>query len=391
MKIKYKNNSITVLYIGNNKKIENILKAFNFNVISFKEVETGLKFFKSSNMKINLLITNLELFIMNSIEIAEIIKLSNKKLPIIISINKKRNLQFLEKFIKLNINSHILYKASNKQIKKSIKKAIESNIIKDKFIENNNELNQEIEKNKKKHQIMIRQSKLAAMGEMINIIAHEWRQPLACIGTAAFNIKYQIKTNSNKLEDTSFINPIVKKIDEIEGFVQTLSTTVDDFMNFFSSDKIITKSNINLVIKDIVNFMNTSTFKTSNITIKESFFSENQIEIYKNELEHVILNILKNAYDKLLENKIKSPQIIIKTYDIKKTIQIDISDNGGKIEDSLFNKIFDPYFTTKKNANGVGLGLYFSKIIIEKHHKGELNVYNTEDGVCFRIKLNSKI
>jgi len=112
------------------------------------------------------------------------------------------------------------------------------------------------------------------------------------------------------------------------------------------------------------------------------------LSLYTNELMQVILNILKNAQDSLKNaSKQRQSSISIRTYDTDSHAVIEIEDNGGGIKEEYMDKIYDPYFSTKDEKNGTGLGLYMSKTIIQEHHKGELNAFNTDDGVCFVIKL----
>ena len=131
--------------------------------------------------------------------------------------------------------------------------------------------------------------------------------------------------------------------------------------------------------------------RENDIVLELDLKSKKQINIYENEIMHVFINMLKNAQDKFLEKDIDNRKIEIKTLDLENTIKIDIYDNGGEIKEENINVIFEPYFSTKKEKNGTGIGLYMSKIIIEKNHKGKLCVYNKDGGVCFSIILSSMI
>ncbi|WP_052502644.1 sensor histidine kinase [Halarcobacter anaerophilus] len=235
------------------------------------------------------------------------------------------------------------------------------------------------------------QSRFAAMGEMLNMIAHQWRQPLASIGTVSFNLKYKLlsgkfdlETKKGRDEQLSFFS---KKLDEIEFYVQNLTTTIDDFRNFYKTDKTLTNTTIENPIKNTLKIIQKD-LQTNNIDIKLDFKSQSNIKIYKNEIVHVILNILKNAQDKFLEKKMKNAKIEISTKDLEKSIKIDIYDNGGKIKDENLDFIFEPYFSTKKEKNGTGIGLYMSKIIIENNHHGKIYATNIKEGVCFSIILD---
>ncbi len=125
------------------------------------------------------------------------------------------------------------------------------------------------------------------------------------------------------------------------------------------------------------------------IMIEESYHDSKSILMAEGEMMQVFLNIFKNAQDNFKEKKIQNPLIMIETSDTKEGIMIEISDNGGGIKEDLLSKIFDPYFSTKDEKNGTGLGLYMSKTIIEKHHEGLFNVSNKDKGACFTITLKT--
>ena len=256
------------------------------------------------------------------------------------------------------------------------------------------ELNQNLEEQVKakinelrsKDQLLIQQSKLASMGEMIGAIAHQWRQPLNILA-----IRKDILVDnyySNEL-DNQKIDEFDEKTDET---IQYMSKTIDDFRDFFiaSKSKILFNVVDNIISsKTIVS----AQLKQHNIslTINENGNSDLLVYGYPNEFKQVIINLINNAKDAILNkpslNKSKEGFINIDiTCDYKKVI-INITDNGGGIKDDIINKIFEPYFTTKFESLGTGLGLYMSKTIIEKNMSGSLEVENIEDGAKFSIEL----
>ncbi len=237
-------------------------------------------------------------------------------------------------------------------------------------------IKEEITKNRDKEQHLIAQSRLAQMGEMISMIAHQWRQPLSAISSASSAIT--LKAHLNKLDDKTAI----ELSNHISEYSQYLSSTINDFRNFFNPDK--KKKNINLtkLVEDSLKIIEISLI---NIELIKKFNSDITFHTFPNEIKQVILNIIKNAEDILIDNMVKDPTIYIET-DNNTLI---ISDNGGGIPDDIIDNIFDPYFSTKMEKNGTGLGLYMSKLIIEKHCKGRLSVSNNEYGAIFVIELNS--
>ena len=240
----------------------------------------------------------------------------------------------------------------------------------------------EIKKNEINTQQLIQQSRHAQMGEMISMIAHQWRQPLAAISATTNNLLIKIIINEN----------IDKKVFEdelklITDYSQHLSSTIDDFRNFFKTNKKKNKFDLELIIIKSLNIIKTS-LESNNISLNTNFNSPITLYSYSNELQQVILNILKNAEDILLEKDIKDKNISISTYKKdKKTAIIRIHDNAGGIHKSIINKIFDPYFSTKNKKDGTGLGLYMSKIIINDHCEGNLKVMNDSSGAIFIIEL----
>lgn len=242
-----------------------------------------------------------------------------------------------------------------------------------------------IKDNRKKDQQIQEQSRLAQMGEMISMIAHQWRQPLGSIASTTINMqlkseleKYDLEKKEEAKEYEKFINSGLYKINE---FVQNLTITIDNFRNFYKPDKDSVTIKLEDVIKKSLNIIGIS-LSNNNIEIIEEHNSKEKIELYASELIQAVLNILKNAQDNFKEKEIKDAKIAITT----ENRTITICDNGGGIPKNILNKIFDPYFSTK-GKNGTGLGLHMSKVIIEDHHGGKLSVVNKDDGVCFIIEL----
>ena len=259
------------------------------------------------------------------------------------------------------------------------------------FLENVNaslseRISNEILKNQKKDKQLINQSRLAQMGEMISMIAHQWRQPLGAISATTINMQMKIELDAYDLSQEGgrkiYQEYLHNELTNINNYVQTLTNTIDDFRNFYKPNKTITTTNLQTLIIKSLNIIK-ATLKNEDINIIREFNSNERLKIYENEMMQVILSILQNARDNFIEKKIKDPYIIIKAD--KKTITI--SDNGGGIPQEIIEKIFDPYFSTKNKRNGTGLGLYMSKIIVEDHHNGILSAQNKDHGASFKIVL----
>ena len=229
----------------------------------------------------------------------------------------------------------------------------------------------EVLKNYKKNKILFQQSKMAAMGEMIGNIAHQWRQPLSLITSAASGIKLRKELDllDDKDHDAS-LNSIIET-------ANYLSNTIDDFRYFFTPNKNRTTISSIELFKKVFKLL-ASEFKSKNIHIIKNI-EELKISTYENELIQVIINVLNNAKDELIKSEDnKNRSIFIDLYKDNQNMIIKIKDNAGGISDDIIDRIFEPYFTTKHQSQGAGIGLYMSEEIIFKHFKGEISVCNKE-------------
>ncbi len=239
---------------------------------------------------------------------------------------------------------------------------------------------EEVEKSRQKDNMIFHQNKLVSMGEMIENIAHQWRQPLSQINASVLVIDDAMMEKGFESEE------IEKELDDIERMTKYMSHTIDDFRSLFAKDKIKENLDLQEVIGTAVSIINSSLkYHRINLTVKNS--ARNIVPGYKNDLIQVILVILNNAKDVLIQTKKDDPKIVIQTTCDDTMVELKVCDNGGGISEENLDKIFEPYFTTKHKAQGTGLGLYISKIIIEQGMEGKLKVENTKEGVCFNIEL----
>lgn len=388
---------ITVLYAEDESVIQEGIKEtlslFEINVICVENGQEGLSIFKENHRKIDLILTDIKMPKLDGLGMIREIRKIDKDIPVVIT-TAHQETNYLMQSIELNISAYVLKPIDIYKLEATLIKAMEANVLKERLIEKNKKLEIEIQKNEEKQKIMEAQSRFATMGEMISIIAHQWRQPLASIGTASFNLKYKLQsgkfdleTEEGRVEQSQFFS---KKLDEIEFYVQNLTTTIDDFRNFYKTDKVLINTKINKTLENALKIIEKD-LNTNNIDLKLNLNSENKISIYENEIVHVLINIIINAQDKFLEKQLVNAKIEILTEDIKNGVKIEIYDNGGGIKEENINSIFEPYFSTKKEQNGTGIGLYMSKIIVENNHKGKLYVTNIREGVSFSIILNSMI
>jgi signal transduction histidine kinase len=243
------------------------------------------------------------------------------------------------------------------------------------------EIKKALDENTKQLQALQQQSKMASMGEMIGAIAHQWRQPLNTISTSIQNLEYDYM--DGYLNDEKFVSEFIEKNKKTIKF---MSKTIDDFRNFFRVDKDKHNFNIKETTLSVVD-MQSAQLKSYNITLNlvgDEFIHYGP----QSEYQQVILNIINNAKDVLIEKKIQTPVININLDSKAKTITI--KDNAGGIPNNIINRIFEPYFTTKEQGKGTGLGLYMSKMIIEDNMGGSLSVKNSKNGAVFTIYLAVK-
>ena len=241
----------------------------------------------------------------------------------------------------------------------------------------NEKIELEIQKNEEKNKILIQQSRMASMGEMLENIAHQWRQPLSTISVAASGM--EIKKEFSTLSDEEFY----EAINHIKKSTLYLSNTIDDFRSFFSKNKTPAQLSTNHAIEKVLELMG-NTFIQHRINLIKNV-EDVKILSLENELIQVLMNILVNAKDALKQTLGDEKYIIIDVYKKENNLLINIKDSAGGIDEEIIDKIFEPYFTTKHKFNGTGIGLYMSKLLVEKHLRGTIKAVNTEFTFMDRI------
>lgn len=236
----------------------------------------------------------------------------------------------------------------------------------------------EVEKNRQKDEIMFQQNKMAAMGEMLNNIAHQWRQPLMELSSLFIPIDAKMSLE-NKIEKEELKDSILK-LNEITKY---MSNTIEDFRSFFATNK----EKVNFRLSEQINTslnMISSSLKENNIMLDIVVKKNPIIYGYKNEYTQVLINIINNAKEILVERKVKEPKIVIIIDENEDEVIISIKDNAGGIKVEPIRNIFKPYFTYGKK-NGTGIGLFMSKLIIENNMNGQIIAQNDKNGALFKI------
>ena len=359
-----------VLYIEDDISISNMIRD-NLGKLCKKfylayDGEEGLKVFKEYQDDIDLIITDLNMPRLNGIDMIREIRDIDYDIPIIIN-SAFGDEVMLKRAINLGVDGFVAKPLILQDLIKIMGRTLKPIFYKKEL--------------QKKDALIFQQSKLAAIGEMIGNIAHQWRQPLNSIGVTM--MKLELKNESGDLTQ-EVISDVIENTNSI---ISHMSKTIDDFRNFFSPNK---SKTIFLIRDNIQSILALMIPQLHNHCIEIDVNGNQDIEVYgyENELKQVLINIVSNAKDAILNNKsIEDGLITIDIITKNHNLIISISDNAGGIPEDIINRIFEPYFTTKFKSQGTGLGLYMSKVIIEKNMKGTLDIQNSEQGAIFNISI----
>jgi two-component system sensor histidine kinase/response regulator len=236
----------------------------------------------------------------------------------------------------------------------------------------------EISKRTQQQKLLIRQSRVAAMGEMMSAITHQWKQPLNIL--SVLNSKIKLKVSMDKLDKEEMI----QDTQTIDNTIKMMSETVSDFKNYFSNDKTKNVFCIKQKVLDIADIIKVQ-LEVNNINLQIDIEEETTGYAVESEFKHVILNLISNAKDAIIQNKCENREIFLKTEKIDNTnTKLTVQDSGGGIPENIIEKIFDDYFTTK-GKDGTGIGLSMTKLIVEDEMHGTIEVCNQNDGALFTV------
>jgi signal transduction histidine kinase/ABC-type nitrate/sulfonate/bicarbonate transport system substrate-binding protein len=241
------------------------------------------------------------------------------------------------------------------------------------------EIEKAVEKNRKQEKLLMQQAKMAEIGSMLESIAHQWRQPLNILGLSMTRLNLSFSLGGS--------GEAAKVVEIAEAQIEYMSQTIDDFRNFFKQDREQVSVNINRLVNDVEALLGPLLVRKK-IIIEREIDPETEISVYPNELKQVLINLVNNAREAIEQHQGDERSIRIRCVNDERYCTIGVEDTGGGIPPSIIDKIFDPYFTTKFESQGTGIGLYMAKMIIEKHFLGKFSVYNTAKGACFEIRLN---
>lgn len=355
----------------------------DYNVLDVTNGEDALEIINEE--PIDLILLDIMMPDMDGLEVCQRIKNNphSKDIPIIFitALNDEKN---IEKAYMLGGIDYITKPFKPRELLAKVKVQFRLQELQNYVLEINQNLEAkvktEVEKNKEQQFMLLQQNRLAKMGEMINMIAHQWREPLNSINMKIQGLQFDY--DDGLLKDKDYVRSF---IDKNKSTIFFMSQTIDDFRNFLTKNK----------NKQLFNVLE-ATQKVQSMQSAELAFYDIEIEVeghgfeflgFESEYQQVILNLISNAKDALISGKILNPKITI----IFKGKQIIIQDNGGGIPEKIINKVFEAYFTTKENIKGMGIGLYMSKTIIEGNMGGKLTVENHNDGARFIIDLDDEI
>jgi len=384
--IKY-SQKLKLLYVEDNKQTREstllVLENFFDNIIIGVDGKDGLEKFKN-NPDIDIVISDINMPIMNGLDMSKDILAIDPNMYIFI-FSAHNEVNYFMDAIKIGIEGYLLKPIDMDQFIQSLGKCIEKINLKKENLEYKNHLENKVQTQvnqlRQKDKLLIQSSKMAAMGEMIDIIAHQWIQPLNIISMRADYLSSLIKDEIDISDDD-----IIECNNGVQQQVKHLLNTLNEFRGFFRPVTSIEA----IDLKEL--------FDGLQLLLKDNLIG-NEIElIYNcqnikfdaniNEFKHIFINLINNAKDAFIQNNIKNRKLIVEATESTNNIMITFKDNAGGISDEVINDIFKQNFTTKEDSGGTGIGLYMAKTIIEKNMGGTLSVVNDEDGAVFSIKLS---
>jgi len=344
-----------------------ILDEFDVKILTSKSAEEAIDILIKTD--VHLILTDIQMPDINGFEFTEYLKGIDKlrEIPVILITGIYDKAEYKQKGYDLGIVEYITKPIDNELLTSKLK--IYINLFEDKL--------NDLDELRKKDEMIIYQSKMAAMGEMIGVIAHQLKQPLNILSLFCQDVKSTFEYGEVNKE-------FVLDFDEnTKEQIQFLSKTIDNFRDFFNPNKVKREFSIQESVNKILSILKKQ-LNLNEIEITMDF-QEERIFGIESEFAQVILNLISNAQDALVENNIKSKQIIIKSLKKDDRIEFSIEDNAGGISEGIKEKIFSPYFTTKEK--GTGIGLYMVKLVIESSFRSHLTFENTKEGVVFIINL----
>lgn len=339
---------------------------------------------KYNNHTIDFIITDINMPNMNGLQLIEIIRENNKHIPIMI-VSAHSDTDFFLESIKLGVDGYLIKPIESEQFIYQISKNLHNLYLQNQVRDYHKNLEVQVAKQvnelRQKDKLLIQQTKLATMGEMMDVIAHQWKQPINIISMNA-SLVWELYS-----EYGVPINPkdIQKCYTTVSAQVQHLVKTLDDFRKFFRPNETVEIVNLKDLMDSVLLLMHDDLI---NNTISVDILCEEDIKLNVNvsEVKHIFINLINNSKDAFNQNEIKNRKITISCEQNESGVKISIVDNAGGIPDAIIESIFEPNFTTKGEIGGTGIGLYMSRFIAKKN-AATIDVENVKDGVKFILSF----
>lgn len=382
---------LKLLYIEDDENIRTIFESFFRRRIS--DVYTAINgqdgFILFKELKPDLIVTDIEMPLLDGISMIKKIRELDENIPIIVT-SAHSDKDYLMNLINLNVTRFVIKPIDKTNLKTVIADAIELINLRKNDIKQKEEINkhnialeekvrEKVTELKAKETLLIQQSKMAQMGNMIGVIAHQWKQPLNIISLTNELLKIIIDKDNIDKKDC------FEQLQMISEQIKFMDTTMNDFKNFFSTKVVNEEFHIKSSVMMILTILK-SKIKYINLDVEIKDDNNLTITGNVNEFKQVVLNIINNSIENFEDKKTKNPTLIIKINKNEEKDEICFEDNGGGIKEELLPyKIFENDVTTKNEGTGIGLNI--SKFIIENNFNGTLNAFNTKKGACFCVQI----
>jgi signal transduction histidine kinase len=383
VKIKEFSKDLKILYVEDNEEArdatQDVLEEFFENITVAVDGQDGLDKFRANEF--DLIITDINMPKLDGISMLKEIRKENTDIAVLVISAYNESGYFMET-IRLNVEGYILKPLEINQFITMISKVVEKIKLRYENKQYQKELEQkvkdQVEQLRHKDKVLIEREKFASLGEMIDAIAHQFRQPLGIMRLRNDEIEYIIKEDLKLLNDD-----LEESILSNHAQINHLLGTIEEFRRFFRTDTSIENINLKELFNSVSVLLKDELIKRTT-QIEINCLDDIYIKAISNEFKHVIINLINNAMDAFEEKGIDSRIIKIDAYKKDDKVYIDIIDNAGGIPEDTIDKIFEVNFTTKDIEHGTGIGLYISKTILEKI---DANIYasNIENGAKFTI------
>jgi signal transduction histidine kinase len=378
--------NLTLLYIEDDQSSReqtlSILKLFFTKIVIAVDGEDGVSKYNSN--KIDFIITDINMPKLNGIDMIGKIREVNKYIPIII-VSAHSDTNFFLDSIKVGVDGYLIKPLQSEQFIYQISKNLHSlylqNQIKEEHLNLEQRVTKQVEELREKDKILIQQTKLATMGEMMDIIAHQWKQPINIIAMNTALIwelygEYEIPIDPKDIQ---------KCYTSVNIQVKHLVKTLDDFRKFFRPNEAIETISLKTLLDSVLVLIHDDLIKNL-ITVDVDCDGAIELEVNVSEIQHIFINLINNSKDAFNQHDIKNRKITISCKKNKNKVKVDVTDNAGGIPKNIIDKIFEPNFTTKSTIGGTGIGLYMSQFIAKKN-SATIDVQNVDNGVNFTLKF----